>query len=148
MSLDRHGDVTEHEPMRFTALFSALSLLSVSLHVTVDHGLIEYCHMISAHSEEASHGEVDPSDVCSHHSLSHNHNGAVDPHQGHCHVNHGQLFKPTSGYHVQDSIPTVALPSHILGMSSASAASLPDVDLSWCPPDGGKAYITFSSLQI
>lgn len=134
--------------MRFTALLSALSLLSVSLHVTVDHGLIEYCHMVTAHYEEAPHGEGDSTEGCSHHSFSHNHNGAVDPHLGHCHVNHGQLFKPTSGYHIQDLIPAAALPSLIPGMSSASAASLPGVDFAWCPPDGSKAYITFSSLQI
>lgn len=134
--------------MRFTALLSALSLLSVSLHVTVDHGLIEYCHMVTAHYEEAPHGEGDSTEGCSHHSLSHNHNGAVDPHLGHCHVNHGQLFGPASGDHIQDLIPAAAVHSVVQGMSLASSASLPGFDLAWYPPEGGRAFITFSSLQI
>jgi hypothetical protein len=134
--------------MKLTALISIFSLLFLSVHVTVDHALVEYCHLACGHSEAASHREEISTEGCAHHSLSHDHNGSADPHAGHCHSNHGYFSRVAFAYLIQDLIPAAAAPSLIQEMSSVFAASLPVFDIAWCPPAGAKACISFSSLQI
>src|SRR3990172_3436886 len=91
--------------MRVVAVFTSAALLFLSLHVTVGHALVEYCHAVAggaSHGHECEHHNLDHSDHC---DLHHHHHGE-DGHEGHCHISHG-IYARTATFTFHPVAPPV-----------------------------------------
>ncbi|KXK38539.1 MAG: hypothetical protein UZ16_OP3001000745 [Candidatus Hinthialibacteria bacterium OLB16] len=141
-----HFHPENQKRMKYIACLVALSVISLSLHVSVDHALVDFCHSSSSHNhEESCCNPLRSHGLC--HMTAHAHPPGEDAHQGHCHVVHGFCLRASSQNHpLSLSLAHSVLVAQTLDLCGGQGFLYGDVLVSPCLRK--YRYLTYQTLLI